>query len=89
MGTAPLSYQWLQNLAPLANGGNISGAITATLTLTSVTQTNAGNCTVVITNAGGQRDQLDRLFDGGNAAKPCPAHSVAGRKRSLVAQCHA
>ena len=52
-GTAPLSYQWLQNQAPLANGGNISGAITATLTLTSVTQTNAGNCTVVITNAGG------------------------------------
>jgi hypothetical protein len=52
-GAAPLSYQWLQNQRPLANGGNISGAITATLTLTSVTQTNAGNCTVVITNAGG------------------------------------
>ncbi len=52
-GAAPLSYQWSQNQAPLANGGNISGAITATLTLTSVTQTNAGNCTVVITNAGG------------------------------------
>ena len=52
-GAAPLSYQWLQNQTPLANGGNISGAITATLTLTSVTQTNAGDCTVVITNAGG------------------------------------
>ena len=52
-GAAPLSYQWLQDQAPLANGGNVSGAITATLTLTGVTQTNAGNCTVVITNAGG------------------------------------
>ena len=52
-GIAPLNYQWLQNQAPLANGGNISGAITATLALTSVTQTNAGNCTVVIANAGG------------------------------------
>ena len=52
-GTGPLSYQWLEDQAPLANGGNISGAITATLTLTSVTQTNAGNCTVVITDAEG------------------------------------
>ena len=52
-GAGPLSYQWLQDQAPLANGGNVSGAITATLTLTSVTQTNAGNCSVVITNAGG------------------------------------
>jgi Concanavalin A-like lectin/glucanases superfamily/Immunoglobulin I-set domain len=52
-GTEPLSYQWLQEQVPLANGGNISGAITATLTLTSVTQTNAGDCTVVITNAVG------------------------------------
>jgi len=52
-GTAPLSYQWLRNQAPLANGGNVSGAISATLALTSVTQTNAGNCTVVITNAVG------------------------------------
>jgi hypothetical protein len=52
-GAEPLSYQWLQDQAPLSNGDNISGAISATLTLTSVTQTNAGDCTVVITDAGG------------------------------------
>ena len=52
-GAAPLSYRWMQNQAPLGNGGDVSGALTATLTLTSVTQTNAGNCTVIITNAGG------------------------------------
>jgi hypothetical protein len=49
-GTAPLSYQWLQNLVPLVDGGNISGAATAMLTLTGVSQTNAGDYTVVITN---------------------------------------
>jgi hypothetical protein len=48
-----LNYQWSRNQAALTNGGNISGAITATLTFTTLTQTNTGNCTVVITNAGG------------------------------------
>jgi hypothetical protein len=52
-GAAPLNYQWSRNQAALTNGGNISGAITATLTFTTLTQTNTGNCTVVITNAGG------------------------------------
>ena len=36
-GTA-LSYQWYKGATPLSNGGNVSGAKTAVLTLTGVTQ---------------------------------------------------
>jgi hypothetical protein len=37
-GTAALSYQWMKNgTASLTNGGNVSGATTATLTLSQVT----------------------------------------------------
>jgi hypothetical protein len=50
VGTAPLSCQWLRDDLPLADGGNIAGATTPTLTLTGVTETNAGSYAVVITN---------------------------------------
>ena len=52
-GTAPLGYQWIHNLAPLADGVNIAGATTAKLTLAGVTGTNAGDYSVVITNMAG------------------------------------
>jgi len=46
-GAAPLAYQWR------FFGTNISGATTTSLTLTNLQTTNAGNYTVVITNAVG------------------------------------
>src|SRR6185436_2927651 len=49
----PLSYQWWKNSAPLADGGNISGATTATLTLAHVSQSYSGGYSVVVSNAGG------------------------------------
>ncbi|HUB87007.1 MAG TPA: protease pro-enzyme activation domain-containing protein [Verrucomicrobiae bacterium] len=49
-GSAPLSYHWRKNGNNLANGGNISGATTNMLQLTSVTTNNSGNYSVVITN---------------------------------------
>ncbi|HEY9172364.1 MAG TPA: PQQ-binding-like beta-propeller repeat protein [Verrucomicrobiae bacterium] len=47
IGTAPLSYQWR------FNGANLAGATSTDLTLTSVQPANAGNYTVVVTNAYG------------------------------------
>jgi alpha-tubulin suppressor-like RCC1 family protein len=44
-GFAPLSYQWQ------FNGTNLSGATTTNYSLTGVMATNAGNYTVVVTNA--------------------------------------
>lgn len=49
IGTAPLSYQWQKN------GSDLSGKTTATLALNAVSQTDAGNYRVVVTNAAGSR----------------------------------
>ena len=46
-GTAPLTYQWLKN------GTNISGATSASYTISSVTATDAANYTVAVANVAG------------------------------------
>ena len=48
-----LAYQWKKNGAPLSNGGNVSGALTSTLSLSGVTQSDAATYTVTVTNAAG------------------------------------
>jgi len=45
---AGLTYQWRKNGVNMVNGGNISGATSSTLTLTSVTAADAGTYTVVV-----------------------------------------
>jgi hypothetical protein len=52
-GTPPLSFQWQKNGTNLTNGTNISGSTTATLVLNPTTTNDAGNYTVIITNACG------------------------------------
>ena len=52
-GTSPLAYQWRNNGTNISNGGNISGAKTNLLNISAATTNNAGNYTVVITNAYG------------------------------------
>ena len=52
-GRTPFSYQWKKNGTPLVNGGNISGANTATLTVANVTAADAANYTLVVTNPNG------------------------------------
>jgi glucose/arabinose dehydrogenase len=46
-GTAPLSYQWRKN------GVNIAGATNSSLTITDVSTADAGNYSVVVSNAAG------------------------------------
>ena len=48
-----LSYQWRKGAQGLTNGGNVSGAKTATLRLTGVSQADAGSYSVVVSNAVG------------------------------------
>ncbi|MBM3977122.1 MAG: hypothetical protein FJ299_09045 [Planctomycetes bacterium] len=52
-GTAPLSYQWRKNTVNLSNGGAISGATTATLTVNPASGAEAGSYDCVVTNACG------------------------------------
>ena len=52
-GTAPLSYQWRKNGAKLADGGDISGATSGTLTIANVELADAASYSVVVTNIAG------------------------------------
>lgn len=49
-GTPAPTFQWKKNGSNLANGGNVSGATSATLTLTNVTAADSGTYTVVADN---------------------------------------
>ena len=52
-GDQPLSYFWQMNGTNLANGGNLSGSATSTLTIRSATVPNSGSYAVLITNSFG------------------------------------
>ncbi len=54
IGTGTLAYQWLMNGTNLVNGGKISGATTATLSISSVQAAQSGVYSVLVTNAAGQ-----------------------------------
>jgi alpha-tubulin suppressor-like RCC1 family protein len=53
MPGSPQSYQWFMNDMSLADGGNISGANTTTLTLANVQLIDRGSYSVVVANAYG------------------------------------
>jgi Immunoglobulin domain len=57
-GSAPLTYQWQKGNANLSDGGIYSGVLTNVLKLTGVGTNNAGNYSVVITNATGATNSL-------------------------------
>jgi len=52
-GATPLSYQWKTNGVNVPNGGNISGATTATLTIANVQKSQAGVYSVDVTDMAG------------------------------------
>jgi uncharacterized repeat protein (TIGR03803 family) len=52
-GTAPLTYQWQVNGINMSDGGNLSGTLSPTLTLTSVTTDQSGNYAVLVASPSG------------------------------------
>ncbi len=52
-GSPPLSYRWASNGVALMDGGNVSGAGTATLRLTNIGSADCAEYTVVVTNTFG------------------------------------
>jgi uncharacterized delta-60 repeat protein len=52
-GTVPLAYHWRKDGVGLADGGNVSGARSQVLALANVQWADAGQYTVVVTNAFG------------------------------------
>ena len=53
VGSQPLGYQWRKDAAPLADGGNLSGAGTSVLLLTNLLGGDAGSYSVVVSNGFG------------------------------------
>ena len=54
VGTPPLGYQWFKGAMPLADGTNLSGTLTATLSLAHAQAGDAGNYSVTVSNVNGQ-----------------------------------
>jgi hypothetical protein len=52
-GRTPLSYRWQKDGVDVSNGGRISGATTATLTIASATTADQGNYSVIVTDTAG------------------------------------
>ncbi|HEX5221189.1 MAG TPA: LamG-like jellyroll fold domain-containing protein [Verrucomicrobiae bacterium] len=52
VGTAP-QFQWRSNGVALVDGGNLSGSLTPTLTITGVTAANAASYDVIVSNSAG------------------------------------
>jgi uncharacterized delta-60 repeat protein len=53
VGPGPLSYQWRKDGLNLSDGGNVSGADAATLTLSNVLRDDQGGYDVVVSNVAG------------------------------------
>src|SRR5207249_7001824 len=52
-GSPTLNYQWKKGPVNVVDGGNVAGANTATLTITNINQTNAGNYSVLVGSGSG------------------------------------
>ncbi|HEY8995861.1 MAG TPA: immunoglobulin domain-containing protein, partial [Lacunisphaera sp.] len=77
-GTAPLSYQWRKD------GNNISGATSATYSITSTVTGDAGAYSVVVTNSAGSATSNDATLTV-NAAAVAPSISTQPASQSVTA----
>ena len=68
-GTAPLSYQWQKDGVNLTDGGSITGATTATLTITGVMESDEGGFRCVISNIAGMVTSNFAMLNVGESEK--------------------
>jgi hypothetical protein len=61
-GSGTLTYSWLKGSDPLSNGGRISGANTATLTIANVTVADIGSYSVIVAGAGQMQSTVATLY---------------------------
>ena len=68
-GAPSPTYRWEKNGVRLANGSGVSGATTATLTLTNVAPNDAGSYTVVVGNNGATAESAAAAVGVGDVAR--------------------
>jgi uncharacterized delta-60 repeat protein len=84
VGTGPISYQWFKDDARLSDGGIVSGANTASLTLNYVLGGDAGTYFVVVSNAwGAQTSQVAALTVQDPVITAQPANRVVKASASV------
>ena len=89
-GQAPFTWQWRRNGANLVDGGHVSGATTAVLTISNASNVDAGSYDVVVSNSCGpvtsttatlsliQGPQITRFCFGDGTATACPCGNASG-----------
>jgi uncharacterized repeat protein (TIGR03803 family) len=75
-GNAPLFYQWQEDSANLTDGGNISGATTALLTISNISSASAGTYSVIVSNALGSAASTGAVLTIASVAAPGVAFST-------------
>ncbi len=78
------TYQWRKDGVVLMNGGNVSGATTATLTIANASAANAGVYTAVASNSGGVATSAAATF-AVNPAPRAPAITTQPASTTVVA----
>jgi hypothetical protein len=90
VGALPLSYQWLKEGVALVDGMNLSGALTATLTVAQVRVGDVGNYSVVVSNLNGlvvsSNATLVASFPSSVSAQPASQVVLAGSVVSFTAE---
>ena len=88
VGDGPLTYRWKKGSVTLANGGNVSGATTATLTLTNVLKGDQGSYSVIVTNGSGatvtSSAALLTVIDPVITSQPASLTNIAGTTASFT-----
>ncbi|MFN8309596.1 MAG: immunoglobulin domain-containing protein [Chitinophagales bacterium] len=89
-GASPTSYVWKKNGVTISNGGAVSGATTATLTIAAVAVSDSGNYTLTVGggSCGAIVSNIGRLNVNANpvaAISPASAAVCAGASTTLTA----
>ncbi|MBI3885551.1 MAG: immunoglobulin domain-containing protein [Opitutae bacterium] len=82
-GPGPITYQWTKNGVSLSDGGNLTGATTAALTLTGVRPADAGSYTVVASNAFGSTPSAAAALTVGKSAQTIAFTAPADQRFTL------
>ena len=77
-GSGTLSYQWLKGSTPLVNGGNVAGATGASLVLSNLQSSDAGNYSCQVTNTLGGTSTNATSGTGVLSVTAPPTHFVVG-----------